>query len=821
MNKKVYSNFLIVYATKHILRHVFIISGVALGIALFFSTSWNGMRAERSLIDFSLGFVDDDFQVKITTNKTVFSEQLMQEIFDSESLRSIRKISPQLRKNALIYKDSGENLRLPIIGIDLFEDGLFTGKPPIETANSSQTSTLPEIYFSKGLMDILGSRDKYQILIGDKKLEYLRSEVGIIHRDGGIFLVQDLPDLQRNLGLTQMITSIHLYYPEELYSYNAEIQKITSNYEDLKLETRQDILSRAQGALRSFRMNLVVVSLISVLISLFMVSQNLSGLYFQRKKELAIYRSLGASFWMTFRLFLSQSLLIGIPGTLIGIWIGINFTELLSISETTVTDSKQVISYANIPWDLVFISLFIGIFGSFIAGMIPAIRAGFIPPAGIIREGDSQKIPNQYYKWFMWVGIISILPGYVFAFGFSKILFIGFISIGIIILGQIFLFPPLFRYISSIIPVYWATIRIGIEEIKERPLGNTFSAATLMLSISLVFTLTTLTRSYKTSLIHWVESENPFDFSIVNSFHLDNGLTGGVSADILNQLRNLESISHIDPFVIVTNLEVGNKMYTLHALPLPESNQTNSIYISKNLGYLDQYKIGDKMTLSTPKFGDIQFTITGEREHFFSERGTIIMDLDVYDKFFGIQSFNSIRLSKQKNTDTNLFRKKIEEIISGDPQLILLDSDGLKNIYLSGLDKVFGTLDSLKWTAVFISILSLLSAVLHGLFDKLRLYGVLSILGASSRQIFQVMFFSASTLTLLGGFIGVLSSLSLSPLVLYVINRNAFGWVLEFDFPWFWIIYLFPILIFLAFFATLLPFFKLKSLATRELLNEE
>lgn len=813
MNLKLYFNFLFVYLSQQKIRNTLILVGISLGIALFVSTGYNGMRAEKSLIDFSLGFNSTDFQYRISGYKNDLPEEIMGEIFYNPNLQTIRKISPSLKKDINLKLSNGDSIYLPILGLNVFEDGI---------PESSSTNKQYSILFTRALFEKIKNESQIKILFETDEITFDLSEIGILEDEGGMYAILDLEILQSYLGVQDKISFIYLYAGEPTAAFEEEIANVLKKYPNAKLESKQDILKRAEGALKSFRMNLLVVSLISVLISLFMISQNLSGLYFQRRKELAILRSIGASARTSFLLFLSQALVLGIPGTLLGIYLGIGFTELFSISETTVTSSEQVLSYKQMPWNLIYLSLFVGVFGSLLAGILPSFRASNTSPMGIIREANSQKLPTKYYTLFLISGISMIIPSYALAFGFEKNTFTGFLAIGMLLFGQILLFPPVFRFLASLAPKNLPSFKIGVEEILQRPLGNTFASGTFMLSISLVLTLSTLTASYKKSLLDWVDRENPFDYSIVNSYHLENGISGGVSKKILGDLKTMDEIESIDPFIIISQFEIGSKVYTIHALPFAE-NQTeeNSIFISSNLAFLENLKAGDTLSIPTKLSGIIDFTILGDKEHFFSERGTIIMDLALYEKYFGIDSFNSIRIKLKKNVDPDLFLHSLKMKFTKEQQLVIFDSEGLKNIYLSGLDKVFGTLESLKWTALFISTISIFAAILHGLYDKLKLFGTLSILGATQRQIFATMFSSTLSLTLSGAVVGILSALSLIPVVLYVINKNAFGWTLQFEFPWISLPILFISVPLLSFFASLYPFWKIQRESLRNIFHEE
>jgi len=821
MNLKLFSNFLFLYLSQHKIRNLLILIGISLGIALFVSTGYNGIRAEKSLIDFSLGFNGDEFQYRISGNRTDLPEEIIGKIFYDPKLESISKVSPNLKKDTNILFSSGESLRIPVLGLNLFENGL-----PNPDSNSNpetnSTSNNSAILFSKALYDKMQENDKVEFEFENNKIIFDKSEIGLLDNEGGMYALLDLQILQAYLENEDRITYIYLHSDSPSKQLETSIQEILDLFPNTKLESREDILQRAEGALKSFRMNLLVVSMISVLISLFMISQNLSGLYFQRRKELAILRSIGASSLITFLLFLLQALVLGIPGTILGIYLGIGFTEIFSISVTTVTNSKQVLSYNQLPWNLIILSLLIGSLGSLFAGIIPSLRASRTSPMGMIREGNSQKLPDKLYTWFLIIGFSLIIPSYALAFGFEKNTFTGFLAIGLLLLGQILLFPPFFRFLALIAPRNFPTFKIGVEEILQRPLGNTFASGTFMLSVSLVLTLSTLTASYKKSLLDWVDRENPFDYSIVNSYHLENGLSGGVNKEVINLLKDMDEVESIDPFVIISQFEIGTKVYTIHALPFDKKDKKeNSVFISSNLAYLENLKQEDILSIPTKLSGTIDFKIMGDREHFFSERGTIIMDLDEYERYFGIESFNSIRVKLKKNIDGLKFQKDLKFKLTGFSQLVIFDSEGLKDIYLSGLDKVFGTLESLKWTALFISAISIFAAVLHGLYDKLKLFGTLSILGATRRQIFSTMFASALSLTLSGALVGIFSALSLIPVVLYVINKNAFGWTLRFEFPWIWIPILLISVPLLSFLASIYPYWKIQKESLRNIFHEE
>lgn len=99
---------------------------------------------------------------------------------------------------------------------------------------------------------------------------------------------------------------------------------------------------------------------------------------------------------------------------------------------------------------------------------------------------------------------------------------------------------------------------------------------------------------------------------------------------------------------------------------------------------------------------------------------------------------------------------------------------------MKGVDKVFGVLETLKTTAFIIAMLSLISSLFHNLISKKNTLGILKYLGADLRQLGKILLTESVFITILSICFGILLASFLSPIVLYVVNKNAFGWTLKF-----------------------------------------
>jgi putative ABC transport system permease protein len=74
-------------------------------------------------------------------------------------------------------------------------------------------------------------------------------------------------------------------------------------------------------------------------------------------------------------------------------------------------------------------------------------------------------------------------------------------------------------------------------------------------------------------------------------------------------------------------------------------------------------------------------------------------------------------------------------------------------------------------------------ALLALVIDRRREFGLLRFLGASTEQIRKVILVEAGLLGLLANIAGIVLGFVLSLLLIFVINKQSFGWTIQFHWP--------------------------------------
>jgi len=103
----------------------------------------------------------------------------------------------------------------------------------------------------------------------------------------------------------------------------------------------------------------------------------------ERTKEIGIMKSIGARKQDIFAIFLIEAGLIGLVGGIIGIFLGIVFSEIVSLAAQAVLKSN--LFQASFPVSLIIGSLLFSMLVGCISGVVPALNAAKQNPVDSLR----------------------------------------------------------------------------------------------------------------------------------------------------------------------------------------------------------------------------------------------------------------------------------------------------------------------------------------------------------------------------------------------------------------------------------------------------
>ena len=98
-------------------------------------------------------------------------------------------------------------------------------------------------------------------------------------------------------------------------------------------------------------------------------------------------------------------------------------------------------------------------------------------------------------------------------------------------------------------------------------------------------------------------------------------------------------------------------------------------------------------------------------------------------------------------------------------------------------DRTFAITYALEAVAIIVAVMGIAGALLALVIDRRRELGLLRFLGAASWQVRKLILVEASLLGLLANLAGLALGFVLSLILIYVVNKQSFGWTIRFHWP--------------------------------------
>src|SRR5258707_14727232 len=214
---------------------------------------------------------------------------------------------------------------------------------------------------------------------------------------------------------------------------------------------------------------------------------------------------------------------------------------------------------------------------------------------------------------------------------------------------------------------------------------------------------------------------------------------------------------------------------------LSELRNSNTVVVSEPFTYKHHLKAGDFITLS---LGETQaaFRIADVYYDYSSERGSILMDRKTMLRYLPDPAPSNLAIYVSPDAQLETVRTEIEKAAAGHRVLMFSNRD-LRAEAIRIFDRTFAITYALEAIAVILAVMGIAGALLALVIDRRRELGLLRFLGASSGQIRKMIVVEAGLLGLLANLAGFVLGYFLSLILVFVINKQSFGWTIRFHWP--------------------------------------
>ncbi|HTA57388.1 MAG TPA: ABC transporter permease [Candidatus Baltobacteraceae bacterium] len=727
------------------------------------------------------------------------------------------RISPRIEDFAV---DMRTRETLPLIGLDLIAEGnRYFSLLDSDTANSKRKETVEEsvrdlespesVWVSAGIGKRPG--ENISLLINDRVLDCVVR--GVIPATSGNehAILMDIAGAQRALNRFGRVDRILIKLPAN--SNPERWQKQLSGVLPSGVEVRPQGAGTEENRkmLAAFRWNLRLLSYIALVVGAFLIYNTISVSVVRRRSEIGIVRALGVDRRDVLTAFLGEAACLGLAGALVGLPLGRimagGAVKLMAATVESLYVSSRPGAIALTP-DSLALALLIGVGVAVVSALSPAREAMQVSPVDAMAQGRREYLARSHKERDL--AIAGALGGFAaLAARLPAVAgkpFFGYFAAVLLIAAAAYAMPALVNFISGIAAGVLGKL-LGVEAmLASRSLAASLRRTSVLVgalatAVAMMVSVGIMVGSFRQTVVSWMSHQLPADLYLrpVGNPAADRHPT--ISAELVEKIAALPGVAGVDR-LRAYEISYAGMPATLAAVDLrvPRANRNaeffsgrpanevleqlrgkSNVVVSEPFTYKHRVKTGDTITLSlgAPR---ASFRIVDVYSDYASERGYILMDRDVLLKYLPDAEPTNLAVFVAPDANAAEVRKEILETAAG--HRILIFSNGeLRAEAVRIFDRTFAITYALEAVAVVVAVMGIAGALIALVIDRRRELGMLRFLGASSGQIRKMVLVEAGLLGLLANLAGFVLGYFLSLILVFVINKQSFGWTIRFHWP--------------------------------------
>jgi len=705
----------------------------------------------------------------------------------------------------------------PLLGVDLVAGALQGGLGGAIAEGKSLPSE-DSIWVGKALG--YKSGDRLSLTINDTSARY--TVRGVLGAGSGDVIVMDLSTAARVLRRQGRLDRILIDVPEAGGSEHTEAggARTMDEWEKiLRAALPSGLTVAREGAqtaenrrmLAAFRWNLRVLSYVSLAVGAFLIFNTISVSVVRRRFEIGILRALGVTRGRILVGFLGEAAVLGFLGGLLGIVLG-RLMAIGAVGMVAVTvESLYVSSQPGailLSWTHAWVALAIGVGVSVVSAFSPAWEASLVSPVEAMARGRREHQARVHSRRDLMLAAVFAVCGWIASRHGpvdGKPVF-GYVAALLLIGASAFAIPALVAGLSAASAGIMRSI-FGVEALLAvRGLAGSLRRTSVLVgalstALAMLVSVGIMVGSFRQTVIVWMSDRLQADLYLRPAAPLGTDRHPTMSPDIPGILARVPGVGAVDTMrafeisyqglpVTLGGMDArlaahyGKRPLVSGAQPgavWPRLVGSNSVVVSEPFANKHNVHMGD--TLILPLGADrIPFRVLDVYYDYSNERGFILMDRGTLLKYLPDTGPTDVAVYLKPDVPLEQGRHAVETALAG-RRVLIATNRTLRQEAIRIFDRTFAITYALEAVAIFVAIMGVSGALLALVIDRRREFGLLSFLGASQPQLRRLILSEAALLGLLANVAGVILGFVLSLLLIFVVNKQSFGWTIQFHWP--------------------------------------
>jgi putative ABC transport system permease protein len=706
------------------------------------------------------------------------------------------RITTRLEDYAVL---AGTGAVVPLIGVDFVASAL-------EAEGGQDAFREPDA--------VLVSRDlglrpgaKVRLIVQDEPREFVVR--GLLAEGVSRTVVMDIAEAQRLLRRTGVVDRILIKVPgQQAADWAARLRALlpgSVQVAEFGARTEEN-----RKMLAAFRWNLRVLSYIALVVGAFLIYNTVSVSVVRRRAEIGVLRALGATRGGVLAAFLGEAAFFGVAGGLVGLLLGRLLAEgavgLVAQTVEALYVSSRPGAIALTP-ESALLALGIGVAVALASAFAPAREAARVTPLEAMARGRVEDLARVHQRRDLMLGLVlATMAAGAAQLGpvNGKPLF-GYLAALLLIAAGALCVPML---VTALTGASARALRalFGVEALlAARSLAASLRRSSVLIgalatAVAMLTSVGIMVGSFRETVLQWMDAQLQADLYLrpAGMASADRHPTlAAAAADAIERLPGVAAVDRFRAYAIryrglPATLGAGDigvmRRYSKTRFLAGEREAAydalragGACVVSEPFANKHGVKVGDTLTLALGG-ADRAFRVAGIYADYANERGYVILDRATLLRYLPDPDPSNLAVYLEPGTDLETMRARVEQALGGRGVLVFSNRT-LRTEAIRIFDRTFAITYALEAVAIVVAVFGIAGALLALVIDRRRELGLLRFLGAAAGQIRRLILFEAGLIGLLANAAGLVLGAALSLILVFVINRQSFGWTIQFHWP--------------------------------------
>ncbi len=625
-------------------------------------------------------------------------------------------------------------------------------------------------------------------------------------------ILADIATAQELTGKTGILSSIDVIVPEGDSTSLAQIERL------LPPGVQIQATAARQGTIRemtaAFRLNLTALSLLALVVGLFLIYNTMTFSVVKRRPLFGTLRCLGATRREVFSLVIGEALVAGVTGTGLGLVLGIALGQgAVRLVTQTINDLYFVVTVreVGIPGLSLVKGGVLGVIATVATAAFPAWEAASVPPRAALSRSGLESKAGRAASWVGAGGVLVILAGAGLLAIPTNNLVVSFSGTFAVVIGFAMLTPATTRRLMRGLAPLGGRVGGVLGRMAPRNVVNTLSrtsiaVAALMVAVSVTIGISLMVSSFRYTVELWLAQTLQGDVYI--SPPSTSGVQSGnrISPQALQALSGWPGVARVDTIRVV-EVNSGPGAVQLGAVQNPDlarerifqqaigpaemvqrAMQNGAVIVSEPLWNRMSENDPQRNTDTTAPLGSIplqtpagwrDFPIAGVYFDYSSTRGVVLMARGTYRSLWQDDAVTAVALRLEPGADPDQVSADLQAALAPIQTLDVRPNAALRQEALAVFDRTFAITGALQLLATLVAFVGVLSALLSLQLEKQRELAILRAIGLTAGQLRRLVLLETGLMGAVAGLLAMPTGFVLSLILIYIINRRAFGWTLQ------------------------------------------